>query len=198
MSDIYLYVAGSSYVEQKNEQVKGNSSENSTMQPASATEQTKDSLEVQTISLGRGESIQLGEYQLNFSDYNPADKESLPDSTIIAVRANLDFTHRATGVRDTLNPLFAIYKKEGKSWTYAPPVQLSGKNLFVQFTSVDPATGKIELKVHGIEGQPKEEWVLIVAEEKPFVSVVWLGTFVLMFGFSVSIFRHWDRERKKS
>ncbi|MFH5883853.1 heme lyase CcmF/NrfE family subunit [Halalkalibaculum sp. DA3122] len=202
MSDIYMYVAGSSYVEQKNEQVKNNSPDNSNMQPASASQTTpdqqSDSTQVQTISLGRGESLNMGGYQFDFSDYTPADPESLPDSTLIAVRADLDVIHRATGVRDTLNPLFAIYKKDGKSWTYAPPMQVPGRDMFVQFTSVDPSTGKIELKVHGIEGEPQDEWVLIVAEEKPFVSVVWLGTFILMAGFSVSIFRHWDRDRKKN
>ncbi len=197
MSDIYLYVAGSSYVEQKNEQVKENES-NTSMQPASATTQDADTSSAETVKLGRGESLQMGEYQFSFSDYRPADEESLPDSTLIAVRADLGVTHRATGRQDTLNPLFSIYKKEGKSWTYAPPVQLPGREIFVQFTSVDPSSGKIELKVHGLEAEPKEEWVLIVAEEKPFISVVWLGTFILMAGFSVSIFRHWDRERKKS
>ncbi|MDZ7692759.1 MAG: cytochrome c biogenesis protein CcsA [Balneolaceae bacterium] len=200
MSDIYLYVAGSSYVEQKNEEVEAKSSDNSSMQPASASASTQqqDTTETQTINLGRGESMNMGGYTLNFSDYRPADKESLPDSTIIAVRADLNISHRATGVRDTLNPLFAIYKKDGKSWTYAPPMQVGNRDIVVQFTSVDPSTGKIELKIRGIEAEPQEEWVLIVAEEKPFISVVWLGTFLLMAGFSVSIFRHWDREREKS
>ncbi|MDX1637862.1 MAG: cytochrome c-type biogenesis CcmF C-terminal domain-containing protein [Balneolaceae bacterium] len=194
-SDIYLYVAGSSYVEQKNEQVK-QSNNQSSMQPASASAGQEDSTNVQTIKMGRGESLEMGGYRLAFSDYRPADTESLPDSTVIAVRANLEISHRATAVQDTLNPLFAIYKKEGKSWTYAPPVQLAGRDIFVQFTSVDPSTGKIELKIHGIDAEPQEEWVLLVAEEKPFISVVWLGTFLLMAGFSISIFRHWERERQ--
>jgi cytochrome c-type biogenesis protein CcmF len=63
---------------------------------------------------------------------------------------------------------------------------------------VFPESGKIELTVKGISEKPKEEWILLTAEEKPFVSLVWLGTFVLMAGFSVSILRHWGRERKKS
>jgi len=37
-----------------------------------------------------------------------------------------------------------------------------------------------------------------VAEKKPLISVVWAGTFLLMIGFSISIFRHWGRERKLS
>jgi len=38
-----------------------------------------------------------------------------------------------------------------------------------------------------------DDWVLLVATEKPFVSLVWAGIFTLMAGFSLSIFRHWNR-----
>lgn len=41
--------------------------------------------------------------------------------------------------------------------------------------------------------EPADEWVLLMAEEKPFVSLVWMGTFGLMVGFSLSIFRHRKR-----
>ena len=36
------------------------------------------------------------------------------------------------------------------------------------------------------------EWVLLTIERKPLVAVVWLGTFMLMLGFSISIFRRWN------
>lgn len=193
-SDIYLYVAGSSYVKQKNEEFE----RRSLVQPVSDESSiSSDSIKTQTINLGRGESIDMGGYHIHFKDYQPADQADLPDSTLIAVRANIDITHQATGKGDILNPLFAIYNHAGKSWTYSPPVQVPGEDIIVQFTSVEPSTGKIELTIRGIEDEPKVDWVVIVAEEKPFISVVWLGTFILMTGFSVSIFRHWDRERKR-
>jgi hypothetical protein len=34
---------------------------------------------------------------------------------------------------------------------------------------------------------------LLVAEDKPFISFVWAGVFLLMAGFSVSIVRHRGR-----
>lgn len=40
------------------------------------------------------------------------------------------------------------------------------------------------------------EWVLLIAKEKPFVSLVWAGIFIIMIGSSLSIFRH--RSRMKS
>lgn len=193
-SDIYLYVSGSSYVERRNEQAKENASRN---QPASAT--PKDSVKTQKVSVGRGQTIPIGSLNLTFNGYSKVDSTDLHDSTMVAVRANLEVGPRGSDSSVPLRPLFSIYSKDDKNWTYAPPVKIPGyKDATIQFTSVDPSNGEIELTIRGIEENVEEEWVLLVAEEKPFISVVWLGTFLLMAGFSVSIFRHWGRERKKS
>ena len=192
-SDIYLYVSGSSYVERKNEEAKENSPE---MQPASESEQ--DSVATQTISVGKGQTIAVGPYDLTFNDYSKVENAELQDSTMVAVRADLEIKQRGSDSSAPLKPLFSIYSKDGENWSYAPPVAIPGtKEASVQFSSVDPSSGEIELTIRGIEEKVKEEWVLLVAEEKPFISVVWLGTFMLMIGFSISIFRHWGRERER-
>jgi cytochrome c-type biogenesis protein CcmF len=140
----------------------------------------------------------MGSYTFIFQDYSPVDQSQLPDSTSIAVRALVDILYDANQTPYRTQPLFVLYAEDGKNWVYSPPATLAEHNIEVQFTSIEPETGKIELTIKGINEKPKEEWVLLMAEEKPFVSLVWLGTFVLMAGFSVSILRHWDRERKKS
>ena len=192
-SDIYLYVAGSSFVEQINERNE------KVMQAASQDEESADSSSTQKIVIGRGETISLGGFDISFQDYIKAETseiQQLPDSTMIAIRARLNISQKASGESTSLNPLFAIYNKDGKSWAFTPPQQLTN-DIGIQFTQVKPESGEIELTVTGIDEKYEDEWVLLVAEEKPFISVVWLGTFLLMIGFSVAIFRHWDRERKK-
>lgn len=192
-SDIYLYVAGSSYVEQKNEEAKEQAAR---AEPASASK--SDTAKVQTISLKKGETVPVGEFDLTFNGYGEVNDQQLNDSTIVAIRANLKLTQRGSDSSAPLNPLFAVYNKNGENWSYAPPVPIPGHDGSVQFTSVDPTNGAIELKIRGVDTTVQEQWVLLVAEEKPFISVVWFGTFMLMAGFSISIFRHWGRERKKS
>ena len=192
-SDIYLYVAGSSYVEMRNKQLSGQNP----VQPV-ADLQDEDSTQTRTLNIARGESVTVGNYQIKFRDFGEVVDRELPDSTMVAVRAHLEVTHRASGQSETLHPLFAIYREEGQSWVYAPPVDIPDQNITIRFTRVNPESDEIELTVGGISGEIENEWVLVVAEEKPFISVVWLGTFLLMAGFSVSIFRHWDRERKKT
>ncbi len=195
MSDIYLYVAGSSFVERRNEEAK----EAAAKRRGDNASTEEDSVQVQEVSVERGETIKMGEFDLSFEDYVEVDNQQLQDSTIVAIRANLTLTQRGSDSSVPLRPLFSIYVKEGENWTYAPPISIPGyEDASIQFTSVDPSNGGIDLKVRGIDTQVEDQWVLLVAEEKPFISIVWLGTFLLMGGFSISIFRHWDRERKKS
>jgi len=192
-NDIYLYVAGSSYVEQRNKQAKNQASKT---QPVSAT--TQDSAQTQTIALQKGETISVGEFDLTFNNYQEVTNSDMQDSTLVAIRANLRLTQRGSDSSVPLSPLFSVYEKDGKNWSYSPPVEIPGFDASVRFTSVDPSNGEVELTLKGIDKNVEEQWVLIVAEDKPFVSIVWIGTFLLMIGFSVSIFRHWDRERKRS
>lgn len=193
LSDIYLYVAGSSYVEQRNEEAKKKSSDT---QPASMGQQ--DTAKVQEISLQRGETKAVGNFDLTFNDYNEVSDQELRDSMMVAVRADLEVAQRGSDSSVSLNPLFSIYSRDGENWSYSPPTPIPGHDGTIQFTSVDPTNGSIELTIRGVDENVEEQWVLLAAEEKPFISVVWLGTFLLMAGFSVSILRHWDRERKKS
>jgi cytochrome c-type biogenesis protein CcmF len=201
LSDVYLYVAGSSYVERKNKEYKKmkESQSETVVQPASQNmdEAKQDSVPTQKIILAKEDSVWMGDYRFTFKKYNPVDQSQLPDSTSIAVQALVDVQYKANDEPFRLNPLFVLYSDEGKNWVYSPPQTLPEHDIEVQFTSINPETGKIELTIKGISEKPREEWILLTAEEKPFVSLVWLGTFVLMAGFSVSILRHWDRERKR-
>lgn len=190
-NDIYLYVAGSSYVEQKNNMAKGN-----TMQPAASSE--KDSLQIQKLTLARGEAASVGDYEFHFTNYREVDDSGLQDSTMIAVRAVIDVTRKSNGSVFSIEPLFSIYEKDGNNWSYAPPVQLPDQAATVQFSSVNPETGKIELTIRGLDKTPEDQWILLVAEVKPFISLVWFGVFVLIGGFCISIMRHWKREHRKS
>ncbi len=197
LNDIYLYVGGSSYVEQRNRQIEKN---NELMQPAADDEQTQvsDSTETQKITFTRGQTIEIGGFKIRFVNYTEADTTSLPENTMIGVRAEIEVIHPASSQITTLEPLFAVYSKEGKSYIYSPPVRIPQYSLSIQFTRINPETNNIELTISGLEEEYQEEWVLVIAEQKPFISVVWLGTFLLMGGFSISILRHWDRERKKN
>ncbi|MDR9417450.1 heme lyase CcmF/NrfE family subunit [Gracilimonas sp.] len=192
LSDIYLYAGGSSYVQEQNERVAERGS------PEAVQDTTVDEPIVQKLELSPGQTIDVGKYKIRFVNYARTDSTELPPNTSIGVRAEVELIHPASDRIMTLSPLFAVYSQEGQSYIYSPPAFAQEFDLEFQFTQIFPQENSIELTVTGLEEEYEPEWVLIVAEEKPFISVVWVGTFVLMAGFSISIFRHWGRERKKN
>ncbi|MEX1063525.1 MAG: hypothetical protein WEC12_07970, partial [Balneolaceae bacterium] len=105
----------------------------------------------------------------------------------------IEIHHEPTESAYEVEPLFAVYTEDGRSYTYSPPLEMERFGLNISFSRIIPEEDRIELVIDGLLEEYEEDWVVIVAERKPFVSVVWLGTFLLMAGFSVSILRHWSR-----
>ncbi len=194
LSDIYLYVAGSSYIKQRNDMIARRANVN----PVGLQDSTGVP-EKQTITFEKGETITVGGFEMNFMDYAMEDTTALPPNTNIGVRAQIGITHLASEQQFLIEPLFALYNdEEGKTFVFAPPVNLPGHDITFSFSKVYPESGEIDLTISGLNEEYESEWILVVAEQKPFISVVWLGTFLLMIGFSVSIFRHWGREKAKN
>ncbi len=186
LSDIYLYVSGSQYVEQRNNFIN----EQNNIQTASDNDAAADSTTKLTFS--RGESRQLGAYNIRFVNYVKADSTELPEGTILGVKAEIEVSNMASGQLYTVEPLFAVLA-EG-NFVFAPPMDIPEFGMSVAFSRISTQEDRIELSIEGVEDE--QDWVLISAEQKPFISVVWFGTFMLMGGFSISIFRHWGREKK--
>src|SRR6056297_44923 len=192
-SDIYLYVAGSKYVASRNEELE---KQRELQQLAQSGGQSEEAIEdTQKIEIQEGETIDAGPFSFTFMQFTPASEESLPENTQIGVRAQVRVEHTPSGNAFDVEPLFAVYTEDERSYTYAPPLRIDRWEMDVFFSGIYPETDTIELTVEGLDEEFEEDWVLIVAEKKPYVSIVWLGTFMLMAGFSISILRHWEREK---
>ncbi|TVR17887.1 MAG: hypothetical protein EA391_03630 [Balneolaceae bacterium] len=189
-SDIYLYVAGSRYVQQRNDELERRNQRN-TMIPVSEEEDS----DTQSIELTMGESVSAGPFTFSFINFLPASEEAVPENTQIGIRALIRVEHEPTGNAYEIEPLFAVYTENERSYTYSPPLEIDRWGMELMFSRIHPESDSIELTVNGLDEEFEEDWILIVAEKKPFVSVVWLGTFLLMAGFSISIMRHWRREK---
>lgn len=198
MNDIYLYVAGSKYVEKRNEAIEQNSQKESVVPVGDEQGSQAAEDEVKTIEISRGESVTSGPFRFTFRNFVPASEDAVPDNTQIGIRALVHIENESSGRAFETEPLFAVYTEDDRSYTYSPPIEIQEWGMSVLFTRVNPESDSIELSVYGLDEDFEEDWVLVVAEKKPFVSVVWMGTFLLMAGFSISIFRHWAREKNNA
>ena len=203
LSDIYLYASGSSYVERENKLARKrrtNSDKNGII-PVSAKhgEVQSDTSTTQKIWLTKDDSIRIGGFEFTLQSVQPISSSAHSDSLVMAVEASLEVRYKADD--DTpyqLQPLYVILKKGGTYWVDSPPVPIPGFNADVQFSSIDPQKGRFELTLKGISKKSRDEWILITGKEKPLVSLVWLGTFILLIGFGISVINHGKSLTRKS
>lgn len=198
-SDIYLYVAGSSYVQYQNEQIAESKEQRKLGEQATMTitADSSDSINIKTITLTQGETVNIGGYNIGLKSFQKININELPGDAILALRATLQVRPPGSNELRSLHPLFAIYKTQGRVRSYSPPQFLQTRDVSVRFTGIEPSAGKVKLKVKGIDKTHEKPWVLVIAQEKPFISLVWIGTLVMMVGFGISIFRHANREHKR-
>jgi cytochrome c-type biogenesis protein CcmF len=190
-SDIYAYVAGSSLVEKESQRMNTGAS-------SAAVNIQVDEGSTQIVRVRRGGSIELDGYTVTFREFDFMDASEYAENTTIAVKAILEFLSKDSGEIIIIRPEFAIMRENDQNVTLSPGVSVNESEIMVQFTNVNPQSEEIELRISGIRIIAETEWVLLTVEKKPFVSVVWLGTFLLMIGFSVSIARRWkDQVRRE-
>ncbi len=149
----------------------------------------------QEIILARGDSVRLatGEiddaYSVHFVDYDLAvdlDAIGVPrDSVDLAVAARLEVTNRRSGETRTMRPVYLIGTDRRQLYIQN---RATDWGLGLTFTGMVVDEGAIRLVVEGAT-KSEQPWVVVQAAEKPFMSLIWLGTIVLTMGMCVSFAR---------
>lgn len=88
----------------------------------------------------------------------------------------------------TLKPVFII---KDKMMGNIPEVN-EDIGARVSFLNIHPAEAKFELNIETTQ----KDYIIMKAIEMPFINILWLGTIVLMFGFTVAIYRRYTEFRK--
>ncbi|MCH8486602.1 MAG: cytochrome c biogenesis protein CcsA [Candidatus Cyclonatronum sp.] len=198
LRDIYVYVSGSSLVEKENNRI-----ENQTTFQAVADilmngyeESLRNSEINNLVRLRPGSTRQLGQYNIRFDRFINMTESELPENAVVGVRARIEIINLQTRHAEVHEPVYAILFEDGVNTIYSPPLSIESFGFDVMFETIDTRTDEAHFRLIGIEEQVEDEWIIVAIERKPLVSVVWLGTFLLMFGFSIAIYRRWGDERK--
>ncbi|MEM6645071.1 MAG: cytochrome c biogenesis protein CcsA [Bacteroidota bacterium] len=140
------------------------------------------------LSMAPNDSTLLGndEYALKFVNFNPdVDAALLPDSVEIAVAATMELTHLFTNETRTLNPVYIIMKDRSVQWLRN---DIPDWDMSITFASMDVGTGEANFIIDGVALMP-EDWVVVQAYEKPLINLVWFGSFFLVIGIGLAMFR---------
>ena len=102
------------------------------------------------------------------------------DQEDVAVKAIIE----VQGERDTYTaePIFLI---KGRSQVGRIFSEVSDLGIKITLLNIHPETNEFSL---GLNTRQKD-WVIIKAMEKPYINILWLGTAVLMIGFSMAMVR---------
>ncbi|ACF13087.1 cytochrome c assembly protein [Chloroherpeton thalassium ATCC 35110] len=146
-------------------------------------------------TLGQNETKRIGDYEVKFVGFKLPEKIKLDPNAAKPLRifALLAVTH--TGKTDTLKPAFTL--APGKESLIEPDALPGNPNIKFAMTDIDPRDKKVLIEAVGLnlEREGSDETLIIEASLKPFINVLWLGTYLVTFGFIISIYRRW-RERR--
>jgi len=105
----------------------------------------------------------------------------------VAVQAKI----KVTGERDTYysEPIFLI---KDRAQVGRLSSEISDLGIRITLLNIHPETNEFSL---GLNTRQKD-WVIIKAMEKPMINVLWLGTGILMVGFSLAMVRRFKEFKK--
>ncbi|MGB4974866.1 MAG: cytochrome c biogenesis protein CcsA [Cyclobacteriaceae bacterium] len=138
--------------------------------------------ELEEVKVKIGEQFFVNDYVAVLEEVNRLDDIQgitlRPEDVAVQARVSV------IGERDTLyaDPIFLIKNK-----TQVGRISSEINDLGVKITllNIHPETNEFSL---GLNARQKD-WVIIKAMEKPFINLLWLGTGILMVGFSIAAVR---------
>ena len=141
-----------------------------------------------SFTLARGDSVGLddGNFYLKFMNFDTnVSSDLIPDSTAIAVAAQLNLTN--TNAREVrgLSPIYVVLQNGQQQFIQN---RISDWGLTITFSGMNVDNGSANFIIEGADADT-EDWVVVQAYEKPFINLVWLGLLVLTGGFVLSMSR---------
>ncbi len=141
------------------------------------------------LVLRRGQStfINDGDYQVTFVGYDTrVDLQSVLSEeelaqTEIAVGAVLQVIEMSTNLIEEVMPVYVIRTDQSVN-----PIGARFGKVGYYFTGMNVDTGEITLS---LDGATTTDYVVVQAQEKPAISLVWIGIILLTGGFLLSSFR---------
>lgn len=149
---------------------------------------TKEKNEEHAVTMSIGQEIDFEGNKIKYQDFIKPNMEAMMKSGDFQMGAKFEISNYGK----TFDAI-TLMKKSGEDITYIP-AEIKEANIKIELKNIDPASKQIELAISKLNNQnissnEKKEILSVTASVKPFVSLVWFGTIILVSGFIVSMFR---------
>jgi cytochrome c-type biogenesis protein CcmF len=132
---------------------------------------------------GKGDTVMLAENLLIFEGMSLQLQPEMAAKVAgaeVAVAANIRV--KTLQGDQLLEPVYAI--QNGVEFRYDASSEAAGVKISLQ--KIDPAAETIEFKIAEVNPGPKE-YIIMKAIKFPFINVLWIGTVILVIGFTMAI-----------
>lgn len=135
-----------------------------------------------------GDTIELRKGLLVVRDINPqiADEDLKVKNAVVATSLDLEILSKPVNFK--LEPAFILTDDRNVKRTKAEAEDIAVK---VYFQNIRPDENAFEIRVY--EGEKEvQDYIIMKAIEFPYINFLWIGSFVLVIGFSMSIYRRFQ------
>lgn len=150
-----------------------------------------------TIGLSRGQTIDLSDtYAITFQEFEmDAANAHGAQNAQISVAARLSVTNKMSGESRDVEPVYIILEDRSQHFE---PAEIADWGLTIAFTGMSVDTGQIAVTVQGgdLPSAQPQDWVLVQAYEKPFINLLWFGSFIMLGGFGIAMARRISEQKE--
>ncbi|GAB4364216.1 MAG: cytochrome c biogenesis protein CcsA [Calditrichia bacterium] len=138
----------------------------------------------QRIQLKKNESRQVDDIQIRFNKF---DVTNHSESSVMMVRADLTVSVPASDELKEVRVLPAMWMENRE--LHSNEVMVPDTDYRVQIEELDANNGSVSLVVYspGKSGAVSRDTLSVELSEKPFISLLWLGTLLLLGGVGVAL-----------
>src|SRR3989339_1006202 len=163
--------------------------------PLGYEDQSQSQVQGETVNLELGDSKEIDGVKIEYKDFDKPEMSVMMGGGDFQMGTKLVITK--DGKSYNAEPLI---KKEGKDFKYIPD-QVEAVNFKIELKKINPVTQQAEFVVSKIAGdnsseQPREV-LSVSASIKPFISFVWVGVVIMVFGFFVAVARRLPESLKR-
>lgn len=148
------------------------------------------------LILKKGESQMLEGYTVKFLNFN-MEKSILGGGVDGKIKVVAMLEISKDGRSEIIEPIYNIEAGSEPKIEYAS--LQSAPSVSFAITRIDASSGRVMVEAKGLgkDIQPQET-LIVEASIKPYINVLWLGTYIVAFGFMISIYRRWQERKVKS
>lgn len=139
------------------------------------------------ITLGNGQSDTVGGFLVALQTVSDLSEQAKKTQANIALAVGANLAVSSLAQPDSVFEVQPVYLVGSDRNIGMIPAEVAALGLKIAFVKIEPEKGLMHLQ---LEHTPSDnDWIVIKAIEKPFINLLWLGTFVLSFGFFIAMLR---------